>query len=99
MLLYFLAFGAGYWFGTGGKLPSPPQITQGPNGSIVITPTANPTTAPVGAPATQQGAGLSYTWNLPAGYSVDQAGNVYDGRGILVAAAGSAAQQAFLLVR
>jgi len=81
MFGYLIAFGIGYFIGRNGM----PQVMPGPNGGYVVTPGTGPTTYPAGTPQT----GVP-SWSLPAGYTIDANGNVYDPRGVLVIAAGGA---------
>lgn len=80
MVGYFLAFGLGYLFGSGGKIPGMPTVTQNPNGTFTVTPQTNPGTTPQ-----PQGSTSPF---LPQGYTMDSAGNVYDARGVVVGSIG-----------
>jgi len=76
MFGYIIAFGLGYLFGKGAiqvQLPGMPGMLP-TSGSTALS------TAPVGA--------ASAPW-LPAGYTMDAAGNVYDARGVYVSNVGA----------
>jgi hypothetical protein len=84
-----LFFAAGYYLGSGGKLPPRPRVQLTPDGSLLISPPGetNTTTQAFPTPQVQQGG-----WQLPAGWSVDPQGSVYDAQGRFYATASQAAQ-------
>lgn len=83
-----LGFLGGYWLGSGGKLPPKPNVTVGSDGSLIISPPQqNPATVPYAPPPTQG------SYQLPAGYSVDAQGNVYNQYGQMIASASQWAAQ------
>lgn len=85
MFKYMLFFAAGYYLGSGGKLPPRPKVQLTPDGSLLISPPQELQTQPAPTPQVQGG------WQLPAGWSVDANGNVFDANGKMYASASQAA--------